>query len=69
MHAQVKSLLAIQKKTKVTKTFPFLRAGRREGAGKVTGEFLPADITHYAFPMDVKDFSGAIPQSCPGKMR
>lgn len=45
MHTQVKSLLAIHKKPQGTKTFLFRRAGRREGAAKVTGEFLPADIT------------------------
>lgn len=44
MHTQVKSLLAVQKKPKVIKTCLFRKAGRREGAGKVTGEFLPADI-------------------------
>lgn len=60
MHTRVKPLLTIQKKPKITKTCLFRRAGRRVGAGKVTGEFLPADITHYAFPMGAKGhFSGA----------
>lgn len=49
MHAHVKSLLTIQRKVKGHKTCLFRRAGCREGARKVTGEFLPADAAHRAF--------------------
>lgn len=60
MHTQVKSPLTIQKQPKITKTCLSRRAGRRVGAGKVTGEFLPADITQDAFPVGAKGrFSGA----------
>lgn len=51
------------------------RAGHRVEAEKVTGEFLPAHITHYTLLMDAKvSFSGAAscllkgpPTPYPGK--
>ena len=55
MHAHVKPLLTTQETPKVTTKRLFRRAGRTEWARKVTGEFLPADTAHHAFPMDAKD--------------
>lgn len=58
MPAHVKALLTIQEKLKVTKTCLFRRAGRREGAGKVKGEFPSADTAHHAFPLGAKGSFG-----------
>lgn len=63
-------LLTIQEKPKVTKTCLFRRAGRIEEAGKITGEFLPADTAR--FPDGCKgQFPELLvigsPNSVPGK--